>query len=244
MLKHLFYTLTALFLVFTIVRATIPEIVQADRETFPANLSGFSLVEFYAPSCKHCRTFGKAMKRIAEYSRSHDANLLGLTVLQFNCRGGSFCRNLGIRSIPTLRLYRNDELIAEIRGATKFKAIVKWLDENLACYRDDETIESTHAVRDSNHEEGEQTLSSDAESQPRVPPVIASPTTSSIVSPTLSPLPSMRPLSSSSISRSSALSSSATFQSSPPSSSTVIVQSSSPSSSTVTFRPSPPPPQL
>jgi thiol-disulfide isomerase/thioredoxin len=234
MLKHLFYALSVLFLAFAIVRATIPEIDQADRETFPANLSGFNLVEFYAPSCKHCRTFSKTMKRIAEYSQSNDANLLGLKVLQFNCHGGSFCRPLDIRSIPTLRLYLNDEVIAENRGSIKFKAIVKWLDENLACHRGEETIESIRDFDQSfthNHhdEEEEPTPSPDTESQPEIPPIIASPIRGSTISSNLPCTSPVRPLSSSSISRLDILPSSVIFQSSPQSSSPPSTYPGSPS---------------
>lgn len=122
------------------VHCTVAEIPQSDRPRFPSSLSGFTLVEFYSPNCRHCRKFGKTLLRVVKYINQNSTDYLGMVVEQFNCKGVRYCPDLGVSSLPTLRLYHNDALLGEIRGNSNFKKVMSWIEGLVRDRRQDMTI--------------------------------------------------------------------------------------------------------
>ena len=112
------------------VEGTILNLPQSSRYDFPDNLKGLTLVEFYSPNCHHCRTYAKTIRRLSRcLSRRKDPPV---RLEQFSCKGGRWCRRLRLQVLPSLRLYRNDQMVAELKGKRSFKAVQKWLSRTFA----------------------------------------------------------------------------------------------------------------
>ncbi|PJF20175.1 Protein disulfide isomerase [Paramicrosporidium saccamoebae] len=123
------------------ILGAIAELPQSDRATFPNFLSGFTLVEFYSPNCRHCKLFSKTVLRLLKYIASHESDFMGLAVEQYNCKGGPYCKKLGLKSLPSLYLYRDTEKVGELRGNVALKKVVDWLRALVSAY-------STGAITD------------------------------------------------------------------------------------------------
>lgn len=84
------------------------------------------LVDFWAPWCGPCRAMAPVLDRVASERRT------SLQVAKLNTdENQSIAGELGIRSIPTLILYRGGREIARRAGASDFASLARWLDESL-----------------------------------------------------------------------------------------------------------------
>jgi thioredoxin 1 len=86
---------------------------------------GTVLVEFTASWCPPCRMIEPVLKEI-------DAELPGLTVAQIDTDANpTTARDLGVMGMPTLHLYRDGELVAQLVGARPKMQLMAWLEPHL-----------------------------------------------------------------------------------------------------------------
>jgi hypothetical protein len=100
-----------------------------------------AISEFYSPNCRHCKAFSKTVIRLLKHVAGNESEFMGLVVEQFNCKGGPYCKKLGLKSLPSLRLYKNTELVGELQGNVAFRKVVSWLKALIVTY-------STGAITD------------------------------------------------------------------------------------------------
>ncbi|MFQ5533508.1 MAG: thioredoxin TrxA [Sphingomonadales bacterium] len=92
-------------------------------ETDVLNADGAVLVDFWAEWCGPCKQIGPALEEIA-------AEMSGkLTVAKVNIdENPQAPSRFGVRSIPTLLLFKNGELAATKVGAMPKSKIVEWIN--------------------------------------------------------------------------------------------------------------------
>ena len=98
-------------------------------ETFEQEITGSTpvLVDFWAPWCGPCRMMAPVLERLAgELGDS-------LKVVKVNVdEDAEHARQLGIRGIPTLILFKDGEPVDELVGFVPGPALRKWLQPHLA----------------------------------------------------------------------------------------------------------------
>ena len=116
-----------LLLPFSLVHGTIPELRQADRDSFPEYLTGLTLVEFFSPNCYHCRQYKRVIRKLDRFIYDNSESLHQMKLMQFNCKGGYYCQELGLEAIPALRLYLNSVLLGTLDGVAHTDEVLKWV---------------------------------------------------------------------------------------------------------------------
>lgn len=100
---------------------------QLTDETFEAEVlktSGLVLVDFWAEWCGPCRMLGPVLEEIAT-EMAGKVTVAKVNVDQCNEVSGKF----GIRSIPTLLLFKDGQLVETKVGSLPKQALVAWLNE-------------------------------------------------------------------------------------------------------------------
>ncbi len=103
---------------------------QITDETFEAEVlkaSGLVLVDFWAEWCGPCRMLGPVLEEIA-------GEMAGkVTIAKVNVdQSGEISGKFGVRSIPTLILFKDGQPIETKVGSLPKQALVSWLNEKAA----------------------------------------------------------------------------------------------------------------
>lgn len=120
----------AAFLILTapiLIAAADVNLVQIEALDIPSKLEGLTLVEFYQPKCPHCQELAPVMTKVLDYVNSSES-LKRVQIRQCSCKKTRPCRDLGLKIVPTLRLYRDQTQISELPTDVRdFEGIVSWL---------------------------------------------------------------------------------------------------------------------
>jgi len=85
------------------------------------------LVDFWAEWCGPCHAMSPVLDKLADERRT------GLQVGKVNTdEEQQLAGRLGIRSIPTLILFRDGKELARRSGASDFGSLARWVDDTLA----------------------------------------------------------------------------------------------------------------
>ncbi len=90
------------------------EITNLDKETFPAAIGAAGktvVVDFWAPWCGPCRALAPTLEEIAN-ELADEVNLHKVNVDE----NANLAAEYGVRSIPTLLVFRNGELAEQVVG--------------------------------------------------------------------------------------------------------------------------------
>eukprot|EP00927_Polykrikos_kofoidii_P060581 TRINITY_DN55523_c0_g1_i1.p1 TRINITY_DN55523_c0_g1~~TRINITY_DN55523_c0_g1_i1.p1 ORF type:complete len:491 (+),score=97.02 TRINITY_DN55523_c0_g1_i1:149-1474(+) len=109
----------------------------------------FTLVNFYAEWCGHCRTFfpmwQEAQKKIDSVMKFEDSDGQEATVkfLRINCVDfGRHCSDAGIMAFPTMRLYKHDGTFEVFQNKRSIDNIINFLTKS---------IKSSHQILTTSH---------------------------------------------------------------------------------------------
>lgn len=83
---------------------------------------GVVLVEFWSPSCGHCRTLHPVLEQIAE----ENAGVLKIATVNTG-EETMLSTRFNIRGVPTFMLYRGGKKIQEMIGAMPKQQIEAWI---------------------------------------------------------------------------------------------------------------------
>ncbi len=97
-----------------------------DAEVIASSASQPVLVDFWAPWCGPCRMLSPLVEEAAEELEGK------LKVCKYNCdESGNVASSLGIRSIPTLIVYRDGKPVATQVGLVSKDQLTDWIQSNL-----------------------------------------------------------------------------------------------------------------
>ena len=97
---------------------------------------GFTFVKFYAPWCGHCREMQHDWEDLAEHFKENPLPGVSLTVAEVDCTAGmdgsmSICIQESIHGYPTVRLYKDGDLVEEYHFARTFDRMKTFIEEKL-----------------------------------------------------------------------------------------------------------------
>ena len=84
------------------------------------------VVDFWAPWCMPCQMLGPVLENIAE---KYEGKII---VAKVNVdKNPSTSAKYNVRSIPSVKLFKNGEIADEFIGALPESSIVSWIDKNI-----------------------------------------------------------------------------------------------------------------
>lgn len=100
-------------------------IIKADANNFLENISsGLVLVDFYADWCGPCKMLAPVLEEVSK-------EMEGLTIVKLNVDDvPTIANQYGIRSIPTIILFKNGNKVAQSMGFQPKEMLTAWIDQN------------------------------------------------------------------------------------------------------------------
>ncbi len=102
------------------------QITDANFESEVLKSEGLVLVDFWAEWCGPCKMIGPVLEELAAVMQGK-VKIVKVNVDESPIAPGTY----GIRSIPTLILFRNGEIISTKVGALPKQALQSWLQDNV-----------------------------------------------------------------------------------------------------------------
>ncbi|QDS91390.1 Thioredoxin C-1 [Roseimaritima multifibrata] len=100
---------------------TLPE--GADLEALVAETRGPVLIDFYADWCGPCRTQGKILHSLESEAASRQGRIIKVDIEAHP----KLAKRLGVKSLPTLVMIRDGEVVERKVGVTDKKTLLNWL---------------------------------------------------------------------------------------------------------------------
>jgi thiol-disulfide isomerase/thioredoxin len=103
----------------------------------------FTLINFFAEWCSHCRQFHPMWDKIAksihgegdsapQMFADRDGTMRGVRLIKMNCVDfGTLCNDKGIDAYPTLRLYKADGTFSVFEGRRDEAELVRWIERTV-----------------------------------------------------------------------------------------------------------------
>lgn len=102
--------------------------VQIQDQNFKESVKeGVVLVDFWAPWCGPCKMIGPELDKLSDQLEGK------LTVAKLNVDDNpSSAGEFGVMSIPTLKLFKNGEVVATTVGVKSAEQLAAWVEPHLA----------------------------------------------------------------------------------------------------------------
>jgi thiol-disulfide isomerase/thioredoxin len=97
----------------------------------------YTVVNFFAEWCSHCRMFSPLWGQIAEAINQtnytdHGGHVREVKALKMNCVDfRNLCREKGIDEFPTIRIFRSDGSSSRFEGRRSQEAILNWVETSM-----------------------------------------------------------------------------------------------------------------
>ena len=104
---------------------SLKEVSDATFQADVASQSGLVLVDFWAPWCGPCQTIAPVLEQIA----AEEGDTVSICKVNIEDNPDT-PTNFGVRSIPTLILFKDGEPVATQVGALPKEALVSWIRKN------------------------------------------------------------------------------------------------------------------
>ena len=101
----------------------VQEIAGGEFEAAAGQAPGYTVVDFYATWCPHCKSFRPTFEEVAG-SYAKPVKFCAADVEQH----GDAARKYGVRSIPTVVLLKDGEQVDIHVGGMQAAQLVEWLD--------------------------------------------------------------------------------------------------------------------
>lgn len=100
----------------------VAQLQASEFDTFIGQQTGPVVIDFWAPWCGPCRALAPTLERLAE-------NLEGaVTVRKINVdEAPELASAFGVRSIPTLILFKDGQALSQVVGGQTESQLVKWV---------------------------------------------------------------------------------------------------------------------
>ncbi|CEH15440.1 Thioredoxin/protein disulfide isomerase [Ceraceosorus bombacis] len=115
------------------INAKLPALTPSDFST--STSKGMWLVEFYSPSCPHCRHFAPVWQDVVEV-QEHLALTADFHMSRVNCLTfGDLCNEQNIEGYPTLKLYADSKYIEDYTGKRKYDDLTSYVTARARDYQ-------------------------------------------------------------------------------------------------------------